>query len=213
MGNRLDTATEAYIKHLINQGEGQREIERQTGCSRVTIRRIARAIGHSFPINGIDIIPSIVMCGNCGALIRRPASKIKRAKHSFCDEICKNAFMTGPRHPHWNNGARSRSFSEWATNQAEYKNFREEVLRRDNYRCMITGRKDSLQVHHILPKNEKANPELVFSPSNGITLCKDIHEEIHKEIRSGEGFKEVLEKLSAKYQQERERNLQGVLDV
>jgi len=57
----------------------------------------------------------------------------------------------------------------------EYKQFRMDVLLRDNFTCQNCGiRGYVLEVHHI--KQVKFYPELILDINNGVTLCKKCHD-------------------------------------
>jgi len=45
--------------------------------------------------------------------------------------------------------------------------------------CAITGVKNKLEAHHI--KSKSTSPELEYDSLNGVTLCKEIHAQFHKE--------------------------------
>jgi hypothetical protein len=179
---------------------GQRDLERETGLSRPYIRKLARSMGHQFPRNGIEVVGNLCMCTNCASIFRRSKSKIDRAKNQFCDEDCKNAWMKGPQHPAWKTGVSALSFSSWIKNQTAYDDWRNAVLERDNYRCIISGRTDNLQAHHVLPKAEGMSPEKAFDVSNGITLNVEVHQRIHSLIKTGIDFQEAIEIVSNEYQ-------------
>lgn len=72
----------------------------------------------------------------------------------------------------------------WLTNQeirssVEYRNWRTEVFKRDNYICQSCGKRGGdLQAHHI--KRFSDYEELRLEISNGLTLCLECHKEIHK---------------------------------
>jgi hypothetical protein len=189
---------------MVNENVPQREIERQTGLSRPYIRKVAREVGYQFPRNGFEVIGNMCMCVNCGAFFRRPTSKIERAKQQFCDVVCKQAFFAGPNHPSWSTGVTARSFSTWVVNQSGYKKWKEAVLERDGYACVISGRKNELHAHHIVMK--ALDPSMAFNIDNGITLNEQIHIEIHKLIREGVGFEEAIQKLKDKHKEEREKS-------
>ena len=184
---------------LMLDGVAQREIARQTGISRPTLRKIAKEIGHQFPRNGIEVVPSVCMCSNCGIIFRRSPSKIERAKKSYCSELCKTAYQAGANHPNWKGGVTMKSFSTWVTNQSQYKDWREEVLKRDDYKCQISGDTEKLEVHHILHKAEDRNPESVFDVDNGVVLSKRVHTEIHQLTDKGMTYTEAVAKLKDKY--------------
>ena len=63
------------------------------------------------------------------------------------------------------------------TLQNEWRNFRKSILERDNYKCQECGTNKNLCVHHIKPRSEYK--ELVYDPSNVITLCKYCHAKRH----------------------------------
>lgn len=60
----------------------------------------------------------------------------------------------------------------------EYKQWRRLVCKRDNFTCQLCGYhgKRGLEAHHIIPI--KTNSNLSFDVNNGITLCKDCHQNI-----------------------------------
>ncbi len=178
---------------------GQREIERITGLSRPYLRKLAKQIGHQFPRNGVEVVGKLCMCVNCGAFFRRPLSKVERAKNNFCDDYCKLVFMKGANHPSWKQGKASSSFSKWVKNQAGYETWRQAVLERDGHACVISGRTDDLHVHHVMPKAEGISPEKAFDVSNGMTLNREVHEEVHSLIREGNDFEDAIVKLKEKY--------------
>ena len=61
---------------------------------------------------------------------------------------------------------------------SKYKKWKENVLRRDCYRCRKCGSKEDLVVHHITHFAE--NVDLRFDEENGITLCRVCHREVHR---------------------------------
>lgn len=64
-------------------------------------------------------------------------------------------------------------------NKMEYKEWRKEVFKRDNYVCQkYRTRGSDLETHHIF--NYSSNPELRFDVKNGCTLSKKAHREFHK---------------------------------
>jgi 5-methylcytosine-specific restriction endonuclease McrA len=55
---------------------------------------------------------------------------------------------------------------------------KEEIFKRDNYKCQICGETHRLQAHHIYPGS--THPMLSNDVDNGITLCKKCHKKVHK---------------------------------
>ena len=67
-------------------------------------------------------------------------------------------------------------------NSREYKEWRLAVYERDNFTCQICHKSGcQLEAHHI--ERWADNESRRFDVSNGITLCKECHKEIHKEER------------------------------
>jgi len=62
------------------------------------------------------------------------------------------------------NGRAEPEYNTW-------RNLRDEVLERDNYRCTICGGKENLDVHHIKPKRKDGQDVL----ENLVTLCEKCH--------------------------------------
>ena len=50
-----------------------------------------------------------------------------------------------------------------------YKKWRKRVFKRDGFKCILCGRNDYIEAHHIFPKS--MFPELMLVLSNGVTLC------------------------------------------
>ena len=58
----------------------------------------------------------------------------------------------------------------------EYEKLRQEILRRDHWRCQDCGALRNLEVHHIDPRSGLGNDD----ESNLITLCSDCHRVRHR---------------------------------
>jgi 5-methylcytosine-specific restriction endonuclease McrA len=89
----------------------------------------------------------------------------------------RNSHLVGNKHPNWQGGfttIRNKEFQK-----QEYIDFRNKVLKRDNYTCQACQQHGGkLNVHHIEPWGP--NPDLRYVISNGITLCKKCHYTKHK---------------------------------
>ena len=83
----------------------------------------------------------------------------------------KNGMATGAKHGNWLGGHGGRR------DTSEYKRFTRSILERDNFTCQECGDHNysgrgsrcRLEVHHIIAIAE--NPDLMFTPSNCVTLC------------------------------------------
>jgi len=64
-----------------------------------------------------------------------------------------------------------------------YENLRQQVLRRDRWRCQSCGAMSNLEVHHQRYRSHSGSD----SEENLITLCVACHEEMHSQRRSSQG--------------------------
>lgn len=124
----------------------------------------------------------VIKCHYCGKEVSRPPSYLKwqiirKVKHYFCSAHCSGKFLPkGENHPSWKGGV-SRSY-KYGYHSLEYKKWRTSVFDRDDSTCQICHKKGGyLHAHHI--KSFSHFPSLRFKVSNGVTLCKDCHGEVH----------------------------------
>lgn len=83
----------------------------------------------------------------------------------------------GEKSKNWKGGA--SSVNKRLRMSVDFKLWREAVYLRDNWtcqKCLIRG--GTLHPHHIKPF--ASFPDLRFDVSNGLTVCKKCHQEIHK---------------------------------
>ena len=72
-----------------------------------------------------------------------------------------------------------------------YRDWRTKIFKRDRYTCQLCEKVGGyIEAHHI--KLKSVFPELIFSPTNGITLCGKCHKSIHRE---DEGHKRYVRKF------------------
>tara|TARA_R100000501_G_C2573371_1_gene79383 strand:+ start:303 stop:572 length:270 start_codon:yes stop_codon:yes gene_type:complete len=57
-----------------------------------------------------------------------------------------------------------------------FENFKEKILKRDNYECQNCNGSTGLLVHHIIPRRNNPKRDV---PDNLITLCFECHEMVH----------------------------------
>lgn len=98
-----------------------------------------------------------VTCAHCGKTLHKFPSKVK--EHNFCNRLCLTAYYPKQANlnGHWKGG--------------KYAFVREQVLIRDNYRCVICGFEYRVHVHHITPVSDGGTSDF----SNLITLCPNHH--------------------------------------
>jgi len=88
----------------------------------------------------------------------------------------------------WNKGLRSRPTTQTEEfdrirHSLEYFLWRDSIFKRDNYTCVICGKKGGiLNAHHIASFSQF--PELRLAINNGITVCKiPCHKILHRKIK------------------------------
>ena len=80
--------------------------------------------------------------------------------------------MRGKNHPKWKGGT-NRTIDKYR-GLKQWKEWREFIFKRDDYRCIDCGEKGCyIEPHHIIPLREDESK--VFDKDNGITLCRKCH--------------------------------------
>lgn len=104
-------------------------------------------------------------CEYCGDEFTIRESAYERQGAKYCSNECQGMAMRG---------------SNPDTRQSpQYRQWREDVLERDDYSCQDCGAEDELHAHHITPVSE--NQERVTDMDNGVTVCVDCHQRRHEE--------------------------------
>jgi 5-methylcytosine-specific restriction endonuclease McrA len=135
-----------------------------------------------------------IVCHNCRRDFPAYPSDAKNGRR-FCSWGCRVAFMRGNNgansgggewmrgeaNPNWKHGQGTERQRHHATD-GKVNQWRRRVYSRDRYQCRMCGlrpkRGYQLRAHHILSWAEF--PELRFSISNGVTLCRDCHSFYHQ---------------------------------
>lgn len=94
---------------------------------------------------------------------------------------CYHVFAIKENSANWRGGVTDENSEKRKC--LEYKIWRNEVYKKDNWTCRICKRKcgnKEIVAHHL--KLFSDFPELRFSVDNGITLCRKCHLEIHKKL-------------------------------
>lgn len=114
----------------------------------------------------------------------------KRCQKCFYD------YNKGENH-YWWNAEQTLEERERKRNYPEYTQWRIKVYERDNYICQSCGNKSGngyavlLRAHHVY--NYSEHKELRTDIDNGITLCKECHEDFHNIYSRRNNTKEQLE--------------------
>jgi 5-methylcytosine-specific restriction endonuclease McrA len=111
---------------------------------------------------------------------------------------CADKKKAGINHP-LNNPNISKDDYENQRKSPEYRRWRTAVLKRDDYTCVSCGLKRKIKyihVHHLFSYADYEDKRLDIN--NGVTMCKDCHDEFHREYGYGHNtafqFKEFLNK-------------------
>ncbi len=101
----------------------------------------------------------------------------KKSTQKYCSKKCQGLSMRDEKHPNW-----IGTIDRRRTTRIEYKEWRINVFKRDNYTCQYClTRGGFINAHHIKPWAKF--PNLRFDINNGLTLCKDCHLEVHRKKR------------------------------
>jgi len=112
------------------------------------------------------ILSNLSRFGYCKTCSKKQNGRINQSK------IVSEKFK-GNNNPNYIDGKSSKRNSIRST--SEYKKFIKE--NKKDY-CEISGLKDNLEVHHILPIS--IFPKYIYWKNNIITICSNLHYEIHK---------------------------------
>jgi len=118
------------------------------------------------------------ICVQCG---KKKMVAPSLSKRPFCDRKCMALWYSekqrGKAHWNWQGGITEKPSRDIL--YEGYKEWRRNIYRRDGFKCVLCGcdKSGELQAHHIKPRAEYKN--LILDISNGLTVCKKCHKEIH----------------------------------
>ncbi len=111
-------------------------------------------------------------------IIRANTGKVRTLKMRRKYSLSKKA----ESNPNWQGGITSAN--DKIRGSLEYREWRNLIFERDNYRCQVCSEEGSvLAAHHIVPFSiiMKENLiDLLFDTENGVTMCKECHKKHHK---------------------------------
>jgi len=98
-------------------------------------------------------------------------NRMKGKHHSIETRKKMSKDREGPGNANWKGGitAKIRAIRR----SKEYRQWRNAIKKRDNYKCAKCGTTEKLSAHHI--ESVFQHPEKIFETSNGITLCEVCH--------------------------------------
>lgn len=143
---------------------------------------------------------SLVRC-ECGNIKYVDNYNLKSGKTKSCgclrvDNMTEIRFSpSGDTHGMWKGGVSTDR--ERFMQTKEYKNWRNEVYKRDDYTCVVCGQVGyDLVAHHI--KNYSKYEELRTDIGNGVTMCESCHLDFHNKFgysnNNLDQLKEVINK-------------------
>lgn len=135
---------------------------------------------------------------DCGNIIEVPKGRVKFGTTKSCGCLKKEHF--GENHWRWRHDLTNddRLNSKFRTHSPEYKEWRKKVFERDSYTCDISKQiGGDLQAHHLIDWANAIDSR--FNIENGITLCKEIHDEFHRVYGKGNNTKEQYEEFKRNY--------------
>lgn len=118
-----------------------------------------------------------VSCSWCGDTVERTRWELEEHDHHFCDEQCMGKWrsrnVVGEDHPQWKGGTCTDFGSNWFWMRRKIR-ARDEVCQV----CGEDGSKQSLDVHHIVPRSEFDVVENSNKPYNLVLLCRSCHKRV-----------------------------------
>lgn len=97
--------------------------------------------------------------------------------------------VSGPAHRNWIHGeGKTRAYDS-----KEYAIWKSCVLRKDKYKCIVTGKTTDLTCHHL--NSWDWYHEGRYDPENGVTITKEIHTKFHAKCGYGNNTKEQFERF------------------
>ena len=123
------------------------------------------------------------ICSHCDIKYYKADGGSRKKDRKYCSESCYHKSQVGKRLPPrldnrgplnnmWK-GGRSKNYKT-GYYSTEYKHWRTDVFKRDEYTCRGCGVVSGyLTAHHI--KSFAHYPELRFELTNGLTLCEPCH--------------------------------------
>jgi 5-methylcytosine-specific restriction endonuclease McrA len=150
-------------------------------CYEIYARQLSIAENVDKDLNGF----LLVSCTYCGKMYIPATTSVKNRVSAllgrmegecrlYCSEACKQACPSYKRQVYWKS-------QRTATSREVSAQFRQLVLKRDNWICQKCGARveAELHVHHI--EGATQQPGMANDLENGITLCKECHKYVHSQ--------------------------------
>jgi 5-methylcytosine-specific restriction endonuclease McrA len=120
------------------------------------------------------------VCAWCGVTFERPASYFAGKTRVFCSMSCMGEYFSelhrGEYHPNWRGGVHVEYTGSW-------RPIRESVMRECGGMCERCGKREAIEVHHILPIRYFQNWKDAHVRSNLVAVCRRCHGHEHARLR------------------------------
>lgn len=170
-------------------------MKRTKSCGRCDERKmIGRKYGRLTVVEfvGMQKNKSLYLCEcECGITKEILGKRLKSGHTKSCGCIHKE--MVGEAHHNWNPNLTDEDRNK-SRSQPEYILLRQNVFKRDNYTCQITGKtRCILNMHHINGYSWDIKGRL--DPNNCITISEKVHKEFHNIYGRGKNTKKQFLKF------------------
>ena len=122
----------------------------------------------------------LIKCEECGESVLKIPYLLTRNKHQYCSVECRirgqSKVMSGIKNPNYNPNLTSEDRKK-RMQVLGYTHFKNSVLRRDDFKCVICESDKSIVVHHLNSYHWDKNNRL--NPNNAVVLCYDCHRDFH----------------------------------
>lgn len=152
----------------------------------------------------VDNYSKIILQCSCGEIFSPIINEFRNNKKCQCNK-CGILSKSGEFSYKWKGGITTEQ--EKIRKSSDYKEWRNNVFKRDNYTCQCCGDSTggNLQAHHKY--NFSEYPELRFDVNNGITLCNKCHDfsqpgSFHHTYGATNNTPEQLEEYISNYQKQ-----------
>lgn len=112
-------------------------------------------------------------------------------KRGACQSCGCEARPKREQHYKWNPNITDEERQNRRQESKQGNDFKKAVKNRDGHKCVLSGKRDYLVVHHIESWN--SNTDKRFDPNNGITLNRKIHKLFHAVYGNGNNTREQFD--------------------
>lgn len=131
-----------------------------------------------------------VICNNCGKKFEKNKYAYEHAKTHYCSQKCYDEYRKNKKETY-------KELAHYLRTHESYNEWRNNIFKRDHYKCIKCGSKENLHAHHIIQlydicdkynmnTDDILNSKEFHNIDNGITLCQNCHALEHPYISRDE---------------------------